>query len=339
MIRIATAALLLALTASASAQQYPATAPQAPALRSDVLATTEIVRIGDLVENAGTAASIAVFRAPDLGQTGSVSVTRVIEALRAHNVIAVDTRGLTEVNVTRVSRAVGTKEIQTHLAQIIASRYGLRNPDNMSVIFDREFRTVHIDPNAPADLNVSRLSFDPRSGRFDVLFDLGRTASGNHIPMRFTGVAVETNEAAVVTRPIARGDVLRASDIAIERRPRTEVSSDSVRDVQGAIGLAARQPMKPGQIIKRNDLTKPELVFRNEPVIMVFEQPGLTLTLRGKALASGAEGDTVDVVNLQSKKTLQGIVSGAGKVTVMSSTPRATTNVAAIAHPGIAARH
>jgi flagella basal body P-ring formation protein FlgA len=338
MIRIATVTLLLALTATASAQQTGTPAPLAPTLRSDVLATTEIVRIGDLVDNAGAAASIAVFRAPDLGQTGSVSVARVLEALRTHKVIAVETRGLTEVNVTRVSRAIGTKEIETYLTQIIAGRYGLRDPGNMSVIFDREFRTIHIDPNASADLNVARLSFDPRNGRFDVVFDIGGPASANRVPMRFTGLAVETNEAAVVTRPIARGDVLRASDIAVERRPRTQVSSDTVRDVQGAIGLAARQAMKPGQVIRRGDLAKPELVHRNEPVIMIFEQPGLTLTLRGKALDSGAEGDTVNVVNLQSKKTLQGIVSGSGKVTIVSTAPRATTNVAAISHPGIAAR-
>jgi flagella basal body P-ring formation protein FlgA len=328
MIRITAAALLLALTAAASAQQPAAPAPLAPTLRGDVLATSEILRIGDFVDNAGASASIAVFRAPDLGHTGSISVARVIEALRAHNVIAIDTQGMTEVNVTRLSRAVGTKEIEGYLAQTIAARYGLRDPDNMSVSFDREFHTIHVDPNAARDMNVSRMSFDPRSGRFDIVFEIGGTASAKGIPMRLTGLAVETNEAAVVTRPIARGTVLRASDIAIARRPRTEVSSDTVRDVQGAIGLAVRQAMKPGQIIRRNDLSKPELVHRNEPVIMVFEQPGLTLTLRGKALASGAEGDTVDVINLQSKKTLQGIVSGSGRVTIFSSTPRATTNVA-----------
>lgn len=338
MIRIATAAMFLALTATASAQQAGTPAPLAPALRGDVLATADVVRIGDLVDNAGAAASIAVFRSPDLGQTGSVSVTRVIEALRPHNVIALDTQGLTEVTVTRASRAIGTKEIQTQFAQIIATRYGLRDPDNMSVKFDREFRTIHIDPAARADFHVSRMSFDPRSGRFDAVLDIGGDSAAQRVSMRFTGAAVETYPAAVAVRPIARGDVLRESDIVIERRPKTEISSDAVRDPQGAIGLAARQTMKAGHVIRRADLAKPELVHRNEPVIIVFEQPGITLTLRGKSLDSGAEGDTVNVVNLQSKKTLQGIVSGSNRVTVASNMPRATTNIAAISHPGLPAR-
>jgi flagella basal body P-ring formation protein FlgA len=341
MIRLATAAVLLAFTASASAQQISPLAslsPQAPTLRGEVLATSDLVRIGDLVENAGAPASIAVFRAPDLGQTGSVSVARVVEALRPHNIIALDTRGLTEITVTRASRAIGTQEIEQRLAQIIASRYGLRNVDNLSVTFDREIRTLHIDPTASSDFNVVRMSFDPRSGRFDTVLEISGGTAASRIPMRFTGVAAETHEAAVVVRPIARGDVLRSSDIAIERRPKSEVHSDAVRDVQAAIGLAARQPLKAGQVVRRNDLAKPELVFRNEPVIMVFEQPGIMLTLRGKSLESGAEGDTVNVVNMQTKKTLQGTVIGHGRVAVASIMPRATTNIAAIAHPVAPAR-
>ena len=170
-------------------------------------------------------------------------------------------------------------------------------------------------------------------GRFDAVVEISGGSAAGRIPLRFTGVAVETTAAAVVVRPIARGDVLRESDIAIERRPRTEVLSDAVRDPQGAIGLAARHTIKAGQVIRRTDLAKPELVHRNEPVIIVFEQPGLMLTLRGKALDSGAEGDTVHVLNLQSKKTLQAVVSGSNRVIVVSTTPRATTNIASISHP------
>ena len=63
----------------------------------------EIVRIGDLVENAGAAANVAIFRAPDLGQTGRVAVERVIEAVLPHEIVDLETRGLTEVVVTRAS--------------------------------------------------------------------------------------------------------------------------------------------------------------------------------------------------------------------------------------------
>jgi flagella basal body P-ring formation protein FlgA len=61
---------------------------------------------------------------------------------------------------------------------------------------------------------------------------------------------------------------------------------------------------------------KPDLVGRNEIVTIVFEVPGITLTARGKSADAGAEGDTVSVLNLQSKRVLQATVRGPGLVVV-----------------------
>ncbi len=46
--------------------------------------------------------------------------------------------------------------------------------------------------------------------------------------------------------------------------------------------------------------------------------PGIVLSMRGKALDSGAEGDSVSVLNIQSKRTIQGVVTAPGHVTVMA---------------------
>src|SRR5258708_23545969 len=70
-----------------------------PRLKELVTVTSEVVRIGDLVENAGTAGAVPVFRAPDLGQTGAVQVQRITEALRPYDLSDIDTYGLSEVVV------------------------------------------------------------------------------------------------------------------------------------------------------------------------------------------------------------------------------------------------
>src|SRR5436305_23093 len=87
------AALLLAFPPMALAQAHEETIA-APVLRADVTVGSDIVRIGDMVENAGTAAQIAIYRAPDLGTTGSLPTAQVIAALQAHKVIGVDTRNI-----------------------------------------------------------------------------------------------------------------------------------------------------------------------------------------------------------------------------------------------------
>jgi flagella basal body P-ring formation protein FlgA len=46
--------------------------------------------------------------------------------------------------------------------------------------------------------------------------------------------------------------------------------------------------------------------------------------MRGKAIDGGAEGDTVSVTNLQSKRVVQGTVVGPGQVLVAPIAPTVT---------------
>src|SRR5215468_3140777 len=98
------AAALLACVTSAFAQdrrQDRSDVIAAPTLRANVVVTSDIVRIGDVIDNAGAAGRIAIYRAPDPGTTGTLAVSQIISALRAHQVIGVDTQNLREISVTR----------------------------------------------------------------------------------------------------------------------------------------------------------------------------------------------------------------------------------------------
>ena len=84
----------------------------APVLRANVTVADDVVRIGDIIDNAGTAAQIAIYRAPDLGTTGSLPTAQILNALQAHQVIGVDTRDIKAVSITRASRAIEASEIR-----------------------------------------------------------------------------------------------------------------------------------------------------------------------------------------------------------------------------------
>jgi flagella basal body P-ring formation protein FlgA len=292
--------------------------PSGPTLRRETTVVGEVVRIGDLVENAGAVAAVPIFRAPDLGQTGSVPAARVLDAIRPHHIIWLNTRGLDEVLVTRASRAIAGKEIEARLLRALGGQPGLSDLKDPAASFDNEVRPIYIEPNA--ELSIARLAYDPRTRRFDVAFDLP-TSTGRRAAMRVTGTLVETVEAAVPVRAIAAGDLLKASDVVVERRPKTEAAA-----VEDVVGYAAKRALRVGEVIRAADVTKPELVGRNETVLISFEAPGMVLSLRGKALESGALGDVVNVLNTQSKRTLHATVSGPGRVTVTSAVPRLASN-------------
>jgi len=348
MLRTATITLLLLLAAvpaaAQDAQNLPqidaraALAPAVPTLKAAATVSGEIVRIGDLVTNAGAVADVAIFRAPDLGLTGIVPAVRVIEAVRPHHLIGLNDGGITEVAVTRAARSITTGDVETRITRFFAGQQGLGKAENLVVQFDRDIRTVHIDPNVGGELQIVRSYYEPRSGRFEVAIEL---PGSRRQVMRYTGVLFEGVETAVLLRPLARGEVIRRSDVTIERRRKSELQNDSIGPTDAVLGLAARQALRAGQALRRADIMKPELVQRNETVTLMFEVPGIRLTMRGKAMESGAEGDLVSVVNVQSKRTIQGTVAGPNLVVVQSnssSPPAVRTTAASLIQPAAAGR-
>jgi flagella basal body P-ring formation protein FlgA len=112
--------------------------------------------------------------------------------------------------------------------------------------------------------------------------------------------------------------VIRAGDFTIERRPKSEFTSEPPALAADIAGLAARRTVRAGQPLRSADLMKPEIVQKNDMVLLHYEVPGIVLTMRGKALDTGTQGDMVSVLNIHSKRTIQGIVTGPGRVTVMT---------------------
>jgi flagellar basal body P-ring formation protein FlgA len=307
---IASFALLLALGGAAAAQsQVPA-----PALKASATVTGDVVRIGDLVENAGPVADVPIFRAPDLGTSGAVATDRIVDAIRPHQLIGIDTRGLAQVIVTRASRAIPVQEISGRIAAALAGQYGFGEARNIFVRLDGDVRTLQVEPDVTGELQVISLAYDPRSTRFDMTFDLPSSPELHRQAARYTGTAIETMDAVGVSQPIERGQVLKASDLTVLRRPKD--ASGALTDLDTTVGLAARRPLRPDQPLTTADLMKPQVVLRNDTVTIIYQAPGVTLTLRGQAQDAGALGDTIAVLNSESKRVVQGVVSGPDRVTV-----------------------
>ena len=204
-------------------------------LRANVTVTSDVVRIGDLIDNAGSAAQIAIYRAPDLGTTGSLPIAQVLTALRAHQVIGVDTGDIKEVTVTRLARTVesqGDRAARSRARSSIAA--ALAMPPISAVTFDRDVQDMRLDASNTGALQPVATRYEPRNGRFDVTFEIANDDRPAPTKLRFTGTAIETVEVAVLTRNVDRADLLKSSDVVVERRPKAEVGGDAAARDQRA---------------------------------------------------------------------------------------------------------
>jgi flagella basal body P-ring formation protein FlgA len=136
-------------------------------------------------------------------------------------------------------------------------------------------------------------------------------------------------QALTYARNLMAGEVLSADDLVWSDE--TAAPADGVADPDAAIGKAARHALRAGAAAAFHDLVSPRVVKRDDTVAVVFETDGVNLTLQAKAMGDCSLGDSLDVLNPQSKKVIQTVCSGPGQAVVG---PRADEIKAANYQPG-----
>jgi flagella basal body P-ring formation protein FlgA len=312
MLRITLAAVAVCLAIA------PAFAAERAVLRSEIRAAGDTLMLADLVEGADTAlAETPLFRAPALGETGTIQVRRIVEAISRLG-IDLDTRGKAQVLITRPARRIATAEIEAAVKGTLEQQLGI-DARALSVVFDGTSPTLLVPASVHLPVVADDLAYDRRSRRVAATVWVGSNAGERRAAMRVAGAVSEFVDVAVLNRALARGETVQTADLSLERRPKDMLPADLPPDGPALAGRVARRALGPGAVLRSGDLAKPEIVARGEIVTVFYEIPGMTLTLRGKASEAGSLGDAIAVVNPQSKKTLQATVIGPGKVAVTAA--------------------
>ena len=115
-------------------------------------------------------------------------------------------------------------------------------------------------------------------------------------------------------RSIATGELVQPQDLVWAKA--AMAPADAPADAEAVIGLAAKRPLRAGAAVAARDVSAPLVVKANETVTLTFESGGVSLSLQAKALSAGAVGETINVQNVTSKKTVQAVVTGPGQAAV-----------------------
>jgi flagella basal body P-ring formation protein FlgA len=118
----------------------------------------------------------------------------------------------------------------------------------------------------------------------------------------------------VYARNLAAGEILEASDL--QWSANAVAASDGLDNPALAIGKSARHPVRAGAPVQAYDLANPKLIHAGDAVEVAYESDGVVLTLEAKATSDATLGDTVEVVNPTSKKTIEAVASAPGRALV-----------------------
>lgn len=86
--------------------------------------------------------------------------------------------------------------------------------------------------------------------------------------------------------------------------------------VEQIVGLETGRILYAGQPVALSNLNAPALVERNAIVTLVFAQGSLRIVTEGRALGRASAGETVSALNLGSRITVAGRVSGPSEINV-----------------------
>jgi flagella basal body P-ring formation protein FlgA len=199
----------------------------------------------------------------------------------------------------------------------------------------REFTVATIGQHDDVEFSIGRL--DPRLRLAQCSDGLStrnvhplRHAGSMSVEVRCTGhlpwvlyVSVNISRYAdivVTARPLARDTLLARDDLEIQRSRIETHATNTLNNIEPAVGQVTIRALGAGQILSRNHLRHPRLVRRGQHVMLSMGTRAIKVRVKGEALEDGIAGERIRVLNLSSERIIHGVVKSAGEVVVGART-------------------
>ncbi|HET8727979.1 MAG TPA: flagellar basal body P-ring formation chaperone FlgA [Alphaproteobacteria bacterium] len=275
------------------------------------------VTLGDLFDGLDPRqASIAIAQAPAPGREVVLDAAWIDRVARAYRISWENSAGQRQIVLARASHRLGSEAV---IAEIAASLAGQAPEGELDVQLDNRALEIHLPTDALPSLRVRDLSYDPASGRF--AGTVVAPADGTPVArLAITGRAVAIVEVPVVNRRIGRSETIAAADISWIKVTSDRAGLDVVMDAGELVGMSPRRGLAANTPVRVHDIERPIDVARGAAVTMVLESGALMITGRGRALDQGARGQVIRVINIDSNRTIEAVVTGPNAVAVTVAT-------------------
>ncbi|MCU0976195.1 MAG: flagellar basal body P-ring formation protein FlgA [Steroidobacteraceae bacterium] len=120
----------------------------------------------------------------------------------------------------------------------------------------------------------------------------------------------------VAARPLPLGVALAAEDLVLAERDLHALPRGYYTRIEDAVGLEVGRAIGAGEALTPAVARAGTVVRRGQQVILLARADGISVRMKGEALADGGVGHRVRVRNLSSAREVEGIVRSAGVVEV-----------------------
>lgn len=283
-------------------------------LKEKAVVADDRIRLGDLFtglpENTDKK---TVAPAPALGKEAILTSEWLKKLAKTNKIAWEPANEKVSVTVYRTAEEVSKDEISRKILKELKAQ-GM--PEDAEIIIQKGDFPVLVPVKSVWRLDTVSAEYSPARQQFEAKLNL-TVNSGKKQEMTFAGKVKTFIEVSVAARDLKAGQIITTNDI-LTKRVAQEANSRAAAFVktEDLIGKEVKRSLRSGQTIQANDVRAQVMVAKGKTVTLNFTKGGIMLSVQGKALENGGLGDTVRVMNAQSKTVVQGTVTGPETVSV-----------------------
>lgn len=296
-------------------------------LNAAVTVDSDVIVLGDLFQGAGEKAGTVVAYAPIPGKRAVFDARWLVRAASVYKLDWKPRTRAVQVVVERKTTIIGREEIETRLSQALFDAGETGAGEELQVQISNRMLRFYLPGDKADGIGIEDMNYDSISGRFAAIVRLPENDPAG-VRHRITGRVHKMIRVPVLAERLLGGEVITEQNIKEVLLPARKVQRNVITDRSQILGLTPKRGLAAGRLIRSSDIQAPVLVPRRGLVTILLRHNNMTLTAQGRALENGSKGHVVRVLNTQSNKTIQAVVSGAGLVTVNLGNPELAENFA-----------
>jgi flagella basal body P-ring formation protein FlgA len=285
---------------------------EANTLKPEAIIHDKVVKVSDIFTDIPLKKDAVIGNAPSPGQSVILSARTLDRIAHVYNLDWKSTGPADQIIVKASVNTVTTDMIREAIKADL-KKQGVEG--EFDVNLNNLNPTMALAGNTAATVEVTQLSYV--AGRDVFTAVLAAPNAANPVQsISVTGLIEKTIQIPVLESSISMGDVISSSDIKWMNVASRHMVHDTILDADNLIGKTPVRMVEANVPIRARDVKAPQVISRGDEILLQFNQGGLTLTAKGKAMQNGAAGEVIRVINLSSNQSLRAEVTGHKIVTV-----------------------
>lgn len=283
-------------------------------IKTESVVTGDSILLGDIFYGLPHSEGKVLGPAPQPGHEMILNARTLMKIASALDLPWRPANTAEQVVLRSAAVTVSSQEIQERLHEMLKEK-GAQEPFHVS--FGGATPAIVLPQDEAATFEVGDLSYDVKNERYNAVI-FAPSMSKPIQKVSVSGKVDAMTQIPVLRESLRAGTIIGQRDIDYVEIPSRELGDKTALRADDLIGATPRRVLTAGRPVLLTEVESPRMVKRGDLVTMVFQEGTLTLTAKGRALEHGAKGDAIRVVNENSSRTVEAIVTAEKEVTLKS---------------------